>query len=138
MITGPVNRFDAEMNEQQEAVQAGGLDSAKLAISIALVVGGIVAYYWFETQAWYLRGAYVLGGVVAALMVMWQTATGRNLLAFIMSSRTEVRKMVWPTREETLQTTMAVIVVVLITGVFMWALDWFLFWALRGITGQGA
>ena len=126
------------MNEQQEAIQAGGFDSAKLAVAIALVVGGIFAYYWFETQAWYLRGAYVLGGVLAALVLAWQTNVGRNTLAFILSSRNEVRKMVWPTREETLQTTLAVIVVVLITGVLMWILDLFLFWALRGITGQGA
>ena len=126
------------MNEQQEAVQAGGFDSAKLAAAIVLVVGGLFAYYWFETQAWYLRGAYVVGGVVAALLLAWQTAIGRNTLAFILSSRNEVRKMVWPTREETLQTTLAVIVVVLITGVLMWLLDLALFAALRGITGQGA
>jgi preprotein translocase subunit SecE len=126
------------MSEQQEAAQTSGLDSAKLAIAIALVVGGIIAYYWFETQAWYLRGAYVVGGTVLGLFLAWQTAVGRNTLAFILSSRNEVRKMVWPTRQETLQTTMAVIVVVLITGILMWGLDLFLFWALRGLTGQGA
>ena len=126
------------MSEQQEAVQTSGLDSAKLAVAIALVIGGIFAYYWFETQAWYLRGAYVLAGTLLGLFFAWQTAVGRNTLSFILSSRNEVRKMVWPTRQETLQTTMAVIVVVLITGILMWGLDLFLFWALRGITGQGA
>jgi preprotein translocase subunit SecE len=125
------------MSEQQVATQSSGLDSAKLAASIALVVGGLVAYYWFETQAWYLRGAYVVGGVVLGLFLAWQTNVGRNTLSFILSSRNEVRKMVWPTREETLQTTLAVIVVVLITAVLMWMLDLGLFWALRGITGQG-
>lgn len=126
------------MSEQQEAAQKSGLDSAKLAIAIALVVGGIIAYYWFETQAWYLRGAYVVGATLLGLFLAWQTAVGRNTLSFILSSRNEVRKMVWPTRQETLQTTMAVIVVVLITGILMWGLDLFLFWALRGLTGQGA
>jgi|SRR5580698_6980428 preprotein translocase subunit SecE len=125
------------MSEQQVATQSSGLDSAKLAASIALVVGGLVAYYWFETQAWYLRGAYVVGGVVLGLFLAWQTNVGRSTLSFILSSRNEVRKMVWPTREETLQTTLAVIVVVLITAVLMWMLDLGLFWALRGITGQG-
>jgi len=125
------------MSEQQVATQSSGFDSAKLAASIALVVGGLVAYYWFETQAWYLRGAYVIGGVVLGLFLAWQTAIGRNTLSFVLSSRNEVRKMVWPTREETLQTTLAVIVVVLITAVLMWLLDLGLFWALRGITGQG-
>ncbi len=125
------------MSEQQVATQSSGLDSAKLAASIALVIGGLIAYYWFETQAWYLRGAYVVGGVLLGLFLAWQTAIGRNTLSFILSSRNEVRKMVWPTREETLQTTLAVIVVVLITAVLMWMLDLGLFWALRGITGQG-
>ena len=125
------------MSEQQVATQSSGLDSAKLAASIVLVIGGLFAYYWFETQAWYLRGAYVIGGVVLGLFLAWQTAIGRNTLSFILSSRNEVRKMVWPTREETLQTTLAVIVVVLITAVLMWMLDLGLFWALRGITGQG-
>jgi preprotein translocase subunit SecE len=125
------------MSEQQVATQSSGLDSAKLAASIVLVIGGLVAYYWFETQAWYLRGAYVIGGVVLGLFLAWQTNVGRNTLSFILSSRNEVRKMVWPTREETLQTTLAVIVVVLITAVLMWMLDLGLFWALRGITGQG-
>jgi preprotein translocase subunit SecE len=125
------------MSEQQVATQSSGFDSAKLAVSIALVVGGLFAYYWFETQVWYLRGVYVVGGVVLGLFLAWQTAVGRNTLSFILSSRNEVRKMVWPTREETLQTTLAVIVVVLITAVLMWLLDLGLFWALRSITGQG-
>jgi len=127
------------MNEQQEAAQTGsGLDSAKLAVAVALVVGGLVAYYWFEAQAWYLRGAYVLGGVALGLFLAWQTAMGRATLQFILSSRNEVRKMVWPTREETLQTTIFVLFTVLVIGIFMWGLDALLFWALRGLTGQGA
>ena len=126
------------MSEQQEAVQTSGLDSAKLAVAIALVVGGLVAYYWFDTQAWYLRGGYVLGGVVLGLLLAWQTAIGRATLSFILSSRNEVRKMVWPTREETLQTTIFVLFTVLVVGIFMWGLDALLFWALRGLTGQGA
>jgi len=138
MTTGPVNRFDEEMNEQQETVQGNGLDTAKLVLAVALVLGGLVAYYWFETQAWYLRGAYVLGGVVLGLFLAWQTAMGRAALQFIASSRNEVRKMVWPTREETLQTTIFVLFTVLLVGVFMWALDLALFAALRSITGQGA
>jgi len=125
------------MSEQQVATQPSGFDSAKLAAAIALVIGGLFAYYWFETQAWYLRGAYVVGGVALGLFLAWQTTVGRNTLSFILSSRNEVRKMVWPTREETLQTTLAVIVVVLITAILMWLLDLGLFWALRGITGQG-
>jgi preprotein translocase subunit SecE len=126
------------MSEQQEAAQASGLDKAKLALAIVLIVGGIVAYYWFENQSAWLRTAYVLIGTAAALALAWQTRIGRATLSFIMSSRNEVRKMVWPTRQETMQTTLFVMLTVLIVGVFMWLLDLGLFWALSGITGQGA
>jgi preprotein translocase subunit SecE len=126
------------MSEQQEAVQSSGADKAKLAIAILLVVGGIFAYYWFETQSAWLRGAYVLIGTGAALALAWQTQIGRATLSFILSSRNEVRKMVWPTRQETMQTTLFVLLTVLVVGVFMWVLDLALFWALSGLTGQGA
>ena len=126
------------MSEQQEAAQSSGLDKAKLALAIVLIVGGIVAYYWFENQSAWLRAAYVLIGTAAALALAWQTQIGRATLSFILSSRNEVRKMVWPTRQETVQTTLFVMLTVLIVGVFMWMLDLGLFWALSGITGQGA
>jgi preprotein translocase subunit SecE len=126
------------MSEQQEAAQASGLDKAKLAIAIILVVGGIFTYYWFDNQSVWLRTAYVLIGTAAALALAWQTQIGRATLSFILSSRNEVRKMVWPTRQETVQTTLFVLLTVLVVGVFMWLLDLGLFWALSGITGQGA
>ena len=126
------------MSEQQEATQASGLDKAKLALAIILIVGGIVAYYWFENQSVWLRTAYVLIGTAAALALAWQTQIGRATLSFILSSRNEVRKMVWPTRQETVQTTLFVLLTVLVVGVFMWVLDLALFWALSGVTGQGA
>ena len=126
------------MSEQQEAAQASGLDKAKLAAAIVLIVGGIFAYYWFEDQSVWLRTAYVLIATVAALALAWQTRIGHATLSFILSSRNEVRKMVWPTRQETVQTTLFVMLTVLVVGVFMWLLDLALFWALSGITGQGA
>ena len=126
------------MSEQQEAVQSSGLDKAQLAIAIALVLGGIFAYYWFENQSVWLRAAYVLIGTAAALGLAWQTQIGHSVLAFILSSRNEVRKMVWPSRQETVTTTMFVLLTVLVVGVFMWVLDLALFWALSGLTGQGA
>jgi preprotein translocase subunit SecE len=126
------------MSEQKEAVQSSGLDKAKLAIAIVLIVGGIFAYYWFETQSAWLRAAYVLVATGAALALAWQTHIGHSTLSFILSSRNEVRKMVWPTRQETVQTTLFVLLTVLVVGVFMWLLDLGLFWALSGLTGQGA
>jgi len=125
------------MNEVVEPGRSG-LDTIKLIGAILLIIAGIVAYYWFNTQNQLLRAAYVVIGLVLALLLAWQTRIGRSTWSFISSSRNEVRKMVWPTREETFQTTVAVIVVVLVTAVLMWLLDIFLYWALHGITGQGS
>jgi len=126
------------MSEQQEAVQSSGLDKAKLAISIALLVGGVFAYYWFEAQSVWLRAVYPIVGTLAALLLAWQTQMGRATLSFAMSSRNEVRKMVWPTRQETTQVTLILIVIVLVVGIVMWGLDAVLFLALGSLTGQGA
>jgi preprotein translocase subunit SecE len=126
------------MNEQAEVQKASGLDTAKLVVAVALLIGGLTAYYWFDSQSDWLRAGYVLAGMVLAVFTAWQTEMGRNTLAFILSSRTEVRKMVWPTRQETLTTTMFVLLTVLVVAVFMWLLDLGLFAALRGITGQGS
>jgi preprotein translocase subunit SecE len=124
------------MNDTLET-KSSGLDTAKLLAAIILMIAGVFAYYWYSSQAEILRTGYVIIGLVLALLLAWQTRIGHSTWGFIQSSRNEVRKMVWPTREETLQTTIAVIVVVVFTGILMWLLDIFLFWALHGLTGQG-
>ena len=63
---------------------------------------------------------------------------GQRLWAFIQGSRVEIRKVVWPTRAETLQTTLAVLLMVLLVGIFLWLLDMFLLWAIQILTGQGS
>ena len=126
------------MNEQTEAVKTSGADSAKLGAAIVLVIAGIAAYYWFDQQSDWLRAGYVAGGLVLGLLLAWQTVPGRAAWSFILSSRNEVRKMVWPSRQETMTTTLFVLFTALVVAIFMWVLDLGLFWALRGITGQGS
>ncbi len=124
------------MNDTLET-KSSSLDTAKLLAAVAAMVAGIFAYYWYSSQSEILRTGYVIIGLALAVLLAWQTRIGHSTWGFIQSSRNEVRKMVWPTREETFQTTIAVIVVVIFTGVLMWLLDIFLFWALHGLTGQG-
>jgi len=126
------------MNEQAEVQKASGLDTAKLVVAVALLIAGLTGYYWFDSQSDWLRIGYVVAGLVLAVFMAWQTEMGRSLLTFSRTSWTEVRKMVWPTRQETLTTTMFVLLTVLVVAVFMWLLDLGLFAALRGITGQGS
>ena len=117
---------------------ASALDSVKLVLSAALLLGGLVGYYWFADASVVLRAVGVVLSVALALAVFFTTARGRDLWRFIQTSRVELRKVVWPTRQETFQTTMAVIIFVIIMGVLFWGLDMFLLWATRILTGQGA
>ena len=127
------------MNAKTETpAGASALDSVKLVLSAALLLGGLVGYYWFADASVVLRAVGVVLSVALALAVFFTTARGRDLWRFIQTSRVELRKVVWPTRQETFQTTMAVIIFVIIMGVFFWGLDMFLLWATRILTGQGA
>ena len=124
------------MNSPAEAGGAG-LDTAKLAAAALLLVGGIYAFYYFAAYSVLLRvvGLLAISGVAAAIAL--QTDPGRRLWQFALDARMEVRKVVWPTRQETLQTTLIVIVMVLIVGIVLWLFDLVLMGILRFLTGQG-
>ena len=124
------------MNAKAEA-GPGILDTVKLFLAVVFLIGGIVGYYYFEEESVLLRVAGVLAGVVLAAVIAMTTDRGQTLWHFIQGSRVELRKVVWPTRQETLQTTLTVFVFVLILSIFFWGLDFFLLWATRLLTGQG-
>ena len=113
------------------------MDTAKLSIAALLIVAGILAFYFFEGYSVLLRVIGLLVIVGAAVAVAYRTEPGRTLWQFAMDSRMEVRKVVWPSRQETLQTTLIVIVMVLIVGLILWLFDMVLMAILRFLTGQG-
>ena len=116
----------------------GILETVKLLLTAAIVVAGIGAFYAFEEQSLLLSVAVVLTSVAAAVVVFMQTERGRMTWRFIQGSRVEIRKVVWPTRTEAVQTTITVFVFVLVLGVFFWLLDMGLLWITRLLTGQGS
>jgi preprotein translocase subunit SecE len=124
------------MNSRAEA-RGAGLDTAKLAIAALLLISGIFAFYWFEGFSTLLRVIGLLVVVGIAAFVAFQTERGRTLWQFVSDSRMEVRKVVWPSRQETLQTTLIVIVMVIIVGIILWLFDMVLMAILRFLTGQG-
>jgi len=113
------------------------LDIVKMLLSLAILVAGIAGFYYFEDQSAPLRALGVLVAVVVAVFVVVQSTPGRNVWAYVASSRTEVRKMVWPTRAETLQTTLIIFVVVLLLSIFLWLFDMLLVEAVQLLTGRG-
>jgi preprotein translocase subunit SecE len=114
------------------------VDTAKLALAIAIVLAGLVGYYYFANSSPLLRALGVIVAVAVAVVVAFTSLQGRLLWKFIQGARVELNKVVWPTREETIQTTLVVLVVALFGGVFFWLLDLFLLWVTTRITGQGS
>jgi preprotein translocase subunit SecE len=125
------------MNEQAEKSGVAFGDVLKIALAAAALVGGVVAYYWFKDEPQVVRVLMVLGGLVAGLVLLVWSAPGRELWGYVQSSRVELRKMVWPTRQETWRTTLVVFVFVMALAVFFWIVDMGLAWGARHVTGQG-
>ena len=98
----------------------GPLDTVKLMLAALVLIGGIVAYYYFEDESILLRAAGVLIGLALGIVIAMQSTQGRELWRFIQGARVELRKVIWPTRQEAMQTTLTVLVFVLILGIFFW------------------
>jgi preprotein translocase subunit SecE len=105
-------------------------DKAKLALAVVLVGAGIWAYYWLADQALVLRLLAVAAGFIAGALVAWLSEPGRQFMTFAAESWAEVKKVVWPTRKETIQTTAAVFAFVVVMAVFLWLTDKTLEWML--------
>jgi preprotein translocase subunit SecE len=120
-------------SKTQDAV--GPAENAKLVIAVLLVIAGIAGYYLLDNL--WLRWGSVVAGLVLGGVVVALSAYGRQLWAFSESARIELRKVVWPTRDETIKTTVAVFIFVTIAGVFFWLLDLVLAWVTRFWTSPG-
>ncbi len=120
----------------QDTSQSGILDTIKLLIAAGLLVGGLYGYYYFLEVALPLRVLMVLGGLAAGITAAMTSTQGQRLWAFIQGARIEIRKVVWPTKQETTQTAISVFVFTLIMALFFWGLDSFLLWLTRTLVGS--
>lgn len=126
------------MSVKPEIESGGGpLDTVKLLFTLLLLAGGIVGFYWFDDQQAIYRWLGLLATIGVAIAVALTTQLGRSAWQFMQTSRLEVRRMVWPTSQEALQTTLAVLVVVVLLSLFMWGLDVVLGWATQALIGGG-
>ncbi len=124
------------MVTQTEQSESGVLDIIKLLLSAAALIGGLYAYYYYEPQiAQALRVLMVLAGTAAGIGIAMTSTQGQRLWHFVQGSRVEIRKVVWPTKQETTQTAIAVFVFTLIMSLFFWALDSGLLWLTRTLVG---
>ena len=107
-----------------------GLDTFKLMTAILVLIAGVVGFYYFEDESQLLRVLGMLGIAVVAFLIAATSEPGRRSLGFVKDARVEVRKVVWPTRQETLQTTIAVLFMVFLVAIMLWLFDMFLGWGV--------
>jgi len=124
------------MSDQQQPGKSSVIDTTKLILSIGLLVAGIAGFYYFSAYPTLYRvlGILVIGGVSVGIVLT--TAIGRITASYLKESRQEVRKVIWPTRQETMQSTLVVVALVFIVGLILWLLDMVLFWGVGLLTGQ--
>jgi preprotein translocase subunit SecE len=129
------------MTSQQQPVEvssASPLDTVLLVLAFLALAGGITAFYWFAGDVNItVRVLMVLGGLAASAALAYQTPAGKTMWGYVRGSQTELRKTTWPTRQESLQATLMIAVVVLVTAVMLWGLDSLLLWGVKSVTGRG-
>ena len=124
------------MTEQvQQSVSV--LDTAKLVAGAAILAGGIAAFYMLPDLPIWLRWIIVLAALVVGALVGLQSHQGKVFWAFVQSSRVELRKVVWPNRQETVQVTIVVFAMIIVLGLFFWGLDTILGFITRWLAGRG-
>ena len=124
------------MAEVQTPAGASAKDTALMMLSVIVLIAGIVAFYWYDELALPFRVIMVLVGLAAGAGLMWFTWYGREFWQFAQASRIELRKVVWPEREETIKTTYVVFGFAVVMGLFFWLLDTGLTFMTRLLGGQ--
>ena len=120
--------------EQSRFVSAA--DIAKYALAVLLVAGGVFAFYWFAQWPTALRALTVAAGVLLGTMVFAMTAKGIQTREFLSESRFELRKVVWPTRQEAMRTTWVVMLAVVILSLILAGFDVVIQAAVKFVLGR--
>jgi preprotein translocase subunit SecE len=125
------------MNVEAESSNRA-LEAVKWSLSLALAAAGIAGFYCFPQWLLIFRILLFLAVLAVSFLVASRTHFGTVAVGWVNDSVREARKVVWPTRAETMQTTLVVLGMVMLMGIMLWMVDWFLGYVLRRLTGMGA
>ncbi len=123
------------MSTNTESATGGTLDWLKRLVVFALLGGGVYGNWYYQDESLLIRVVALLALAAAAAFVAVQTERGRNTWVLLKEARSEIRRVVWPTNQETTQTTLVVLVLVLIFALILWGLDSLLSWAVSSTIG---
>jgi preprotein translocase subunit SecE len=115
-----------------------GLDVFKWIITIAILAGVVIANNLYDQESMLVRAVAAVVAIAIAAFIAASTTKGKTFLGFAKESRVEVRKVVWPTRQETTQTTLIIFAATALIAVLLYFLDMFLRWGVNFLTGVGA
>ena len=124
------------MNASTEEQPSSSFDTLKWGVIFLLLLGAVAGNYVYGEESVLIRAVAVVVMIGIAGLIALQTEKGRNAAIFAKEARTEVRKVVWPTRQEAVQTTGIVLVVTLLMSLLLWGLDSVLFWLVGLVTGM--
>ena len=122
------------MTELSNKEISSTLDTLKMASAIAILLSSVFSFYYFAELSVLIRVLVVIFSVILSLVIFFSTQRGIIFWDFIQGSRVEMRKVVWPTKQETIQTTLTVFMFVLVLGIFFWLLDFLLLYITTSIT----
>jgi preprotein translocase subunit SecE len=114
------------------------LDKLKLGAASAAVIAGIWGFYYLAAYPLIARLGAIILGVLAGIAIGWTSEPGKRFYGYSQDSIEETRKVVWPSRKETMQTTLLVIAFVIVMALFLWAVDASLTWLVQLFIGRGA
>ena len=118
------------MDTSQVETVSTGADKAKLAVAVGLVIAAIAGFYALSKQGALVQWGVLLLGIAAAVVVFLVSESGRQLVGFSKDSVKEVKKVVWPTRKESVQMTLYVFAFAVVMALFLWLTDQTLAWVL--------
>ena len=112
------------------------VDKIKITGALLLAAAGVAGFYYLDQSTMIVRVLAVLAGLGAGAFVFWLSAPGKEFQVYAQESVTETKKVVWPTRKETLQTTGIVFAFMVVMALFLWIVDAGLLWAVKRLLGQ--
>ena len=123
------------MAEVQTPTVSSPKDTSLLILSVIAILSGIAAFYWFDEKPLLLRVGMVVLGLAVGAGLLWLSTYGKEFVLFAQAARDELRKVVWPSRTETFQSTYVLIGFAILMGLFFFVLDLILTWMTRFLGG---